>query len=202
MKLSIDQVWEIFYRSVTDYHIKDDIHAEFDNPYDPQSFEAILYLKNRIDTVQWHLEDLIRKEDIDPQEALRLKRWIDKSNQQRTDIVEVIDEHFVELFKDVQLIQGAIYNTETLGWAIDRLSILALKIFHMEIEVNRMSSGTIHREQCKRKLDILLCQKQDLTSAINQLLIEIAKGKKRINTYKQMKMYNDPNLNPVLYNKQ
>ena len=191
----------IFTESVVDYHKTDDVDTPIRNPYPLRSIEYYLYLKNWIDTVQWHLEDLIRNPDIDPEEALQIKRRIDKSNQDRTDLVELIDSYFLDKYKDVQAKPDAVINTESPAWAIDRLSILVLKIYHMRREVERTDTTAEHRAQCKAKLDVLLEQQQDLSAAIDRLIADIEAGCKYMKVYKQMKMYNDPNLNPILYGK-
>ena len=189
----------IFAQVIDDYHRCDDVDAPVRNPYTNGSIEYLLYLKNWIDTVQWHLEDIIRDPNIDPVEALKIKRRIDRSNQERTDMVEYIDSYFLDKFKDVAIESGAKINTESPAWAIDRLSILALKIYHMAQEVKRTDVSAKHVEECRRKLDILLQQRTDLTTAIEELLADMAAGHKYMKVYKQMKMYNDPELNPVLY---
>ncbi len=191
----------IFVQAIDDYHATDDVDAPTNNPYLLKSIEYFLYSKNRIDTVQWHLEDLIRDPDIDPMAALRLKRRIDRSNQERTDLVELIDSYFHDKYKNVQVKPDASINTESPAWAIDRLSILALKIYHMEQEVKRTDTDVKHRAQCEAKLGVLLEQQKDLSTAIDQLLDDIEAGRKHMKVYKQMKMYNDPDLNPVLYGK-
>ena len=190
---------QIFPAVIDEYHRYDDVDHPIANPYREGSIEHLLYLKNWIDTVQWHLEDLIRDPQIDPVEALVLKRRIDRSNQERTDMVEYIDSYFLDKFKDVAIESGAKINTESPAWAIDRLSILALKIYHMAQEVKRTDVSAKHVEECRRKLDILLQQRTDLTTAIEELLADMAAGHKYMKVYKQMKMYNDPALNPVLY---
>lgn len=190
---------EIFDRAIADYHRYDDVDRPIANPYAEGSVEYLLYLKNWIDTVQWHLEDIIRDPAIDPAEALKIKRRIDKSNQERTDMVEYIDSYFLDLYKDVRVAADATVNTESPAWAIDRLSILALKIYHMEQEVRREDVSQKHIEECGRKLDVLRQQQVDLSGAIDALLDDIAAGRKYMKVYKQMKMYNDPELNPVLY---
>lgn len=192
---------KIFNESITDYHVKDNVDTPIQNPYPLKSIEYYLYLKNWIDTVQWHFEDIIRDPHIDPAEALLLKRRIDKSNQDRTDLVELIDSYFLDKFKAVTVLPDALINTESPAWAIDRLSILALKIYHMQQEVNRTDTSLEHHQQCEKKLNILLEQQKDLSTAIGQLLDDIAAGRKYMKVYKQMKMYNDPALNPVLYAK-
>ena len=192
---------QIFNESVLAYHKTDNVDAPIQNPYEFKSIEYYLYLKNWIDTVQWHLEDIIRNPSIDPVEALALKRRIDKSNQDRTDLVELIDSYFFDLYKNVEVKPTAILNTESPAWAIDRLSILHLKIYHMQQEVDRKDSSSEHMAQCLIKLNILLEQQTDLSISIDQLIDDIAKGDKRMKVYKQMKMYNDPSLNPVLYAK-
>ena len=192
---------QIFPAVIDEYHRYDDVDHPIANPYREGSIEHLLYLKNWIDTVQWHLEDLIRDPQIDPVEALVLKRRIDRSNQERTDMVEYIDSYFLDKFKDVAIESGAKINTESPAWAIDRLSILALKIYHMAQEVKRTDVSAKHVEECRRKLDILLQQRTDLTTAIEELLADMAAGHKYMKVYKQMKMYNDPSTNPVLYKK-
>ncbi|WP_422861023.1 DUF4254 domain-containing protein [Flagellimonas sp. S174] len=188
----------IFEESINTYHIKDDVYQDFTNPYPKDKIEHLLYRKNWIDTVQWHYEDIIRDPNIDPAEALDLKRKIDASNQDRTDLVEYIDSYFLKKYQSVEVLSNAIINTESPAWAIDRLSILALKIYHMQEEVNRTDASPEHVEKCVSKLDVLLEQREDLSSAIDQLLADIEAGKKYMKVYKQMKMYNDDELNPVL----
>jgi hypothetical protein len=190
---------EIFLRSIEDYHVTDDVDAPIQNPYEEGSIEHDLYLKNWIDTVQWHLEDIIRDPHIDPVEALALKRRIDASNQERTDLVEAIDSYFRTLYTDVQVLPDATINTESPAWAVDRLSILALKIYHMKEQVVRKDATPEHRALCQGKLDVLLQQQEDLSTAIDQLLTDIREGRKYMKVYRQMKMYNDPSTNPVLY---
>jgi len=191
----------IFSELVEAYHVTDNIDEEIKNPYELRSIEYYLYLKNWIDTVQWHLEDIIRDPHIDPVAALKLKRRIDKSNQDRTDLVELIDSYFLDKYKDVKVLPGATLNTESPAWAIDRLSILALKIYHMRQETLRTDISTDHLKECNTKLQILLEQQKDLSSAIDQLIDDIEAGSKYMKVYKQMKMYNDPSLNPILYGK-
>ena len=192
---------EIFNRAIRDYHVNDDIDAPIQNPFEEGSIENRLYLKCWIDTVQWHFEDIIRDPNIDPVAALALKRRIDKSNQDRTDLVEQIDSYFRTLYKEVHVLDNARLNTESPAWAIDRLSILALKIYHMKEETLREDAMPGHVAKCKAKLQILLEQQQDLSTAIDQLLEDIAAGKIYMKVYRQMKMYNDVDTNPVLYKK-
>ncbi|MCQ2274255.1 MAG: DUF4254 domain-containing protein [Bacteroidales bacterium] len=194
-------LFDIFTRQIVDYHQTDSVDASTVNPFAEGTFEHLLWEKSFIDTVQWHLEDLIRPDDVDPVEALRLKRWIDKSNQNRTDMVERIDDHYMQAFAQVTPLPNARINTETPAWAIDRLSILALKIYHFGIEVNRTDADEAHHAKCSAKYETLLVQKQDLMMAIDYLLEELAEGKKVMKLYRQMKMYNDPSLNPMLYGK-
>ena len=192
----------IFEKSIADYHIADDVDTPVNNPYPKDQLEHLLYLKNWIDTVQWHLEDIIRNPAIDPVEALAIKRRIDHSNQERTDVVEYIDSYFLQQYTNIKPLPSASVNTESPAWAIDRLSILALKIYHMQAEAERTDASKEHIASCRQKLTILLEQKKDLSSAIDTLLSDIAEGKKFMKVYKQMKMYNDPSLNPVLYQQQ
>ena len=189
----------IFTRAIEDYHRWDDVDHPEENPFEPGTIDHLLYAKNWIDTVQWHLEDIIRDPQIDPVEALKIKRRIDRSNQDRTDMVEYIDSYLLEKYRDVRPAADARLNTETPAWAIDRLSILALKIYHMSVEAHRGDVDAAHREACARKLEVLLTQQKDLSRAIEELIEDIEAGRKYMKTYKQMKMYNDPSLNPVLY---
>ena len=191
--------WPIFEQSIRDYHVFDDVNHPIQNPYQQGTIEACLYLKNWIDTVQWHFEDIIRDPEINPDEALTLKRRIDKSNQDRTDLVEMIDSYFLDKYKDVAVKEDATINTESPAWAVDRLSILALKIYHMREQVDRDDASKEHKAKCQAKLDVLLEQQKDLSTAIDQLIDDIEAGKKYMKVYKQMKMYNDPSTNPILY---
>lgn len=190
----------IFQEVISNYHVKDDPYQSFNNPYDKntQLLEHLLFRKCWIDTVQWHYEDIIRDPNINPIAALDLKRKIDASNQDRTDMVEYIDSYFLEQFKNVKVQGDATINTESPAWGVDRLSILALKVYHMNEEATRADASESHRETCKKKLDILLEQRIDLSTAIQQLLDDIEQGRKYMKVYKQMKMYNDDELNPVL----
>ena len=194
-----EKSYGIFEQSVADYHIDDDVDAPTRQPYAPDSIEGVLYAKNRIDAVQWHLEDIIRDPEIDPVAALALKRRIDRSNQERTDMVEELDTYFRNLYAGVEVAPDATINTESPAWAFDRLSILALKIYHMEAEVNRPDATAEHRARCAAKLAVLTEQRADLISAIDALLDDIAAGRKYRKVYRQMKMYNDADTNPVLY---
>ena len=192
----------IFQQVIDDYHLQNFVDANKNNPYNNSSFfEKMIYDKCWIDTIQWHLEDIIRVPDISPDEALKIKRRIDSSNQDRTDMVEALDDYFFEKYSNSSPSKLAILNTETPAWAIDRLSILALKIFHMNEEANRKSASDEHRKKCSEKLEGLLVQRENLSKAIDQLLENISKGSVIISTYKQMKMYNDESLNPELYSK-
>ncbi|MBO6533513.1 MAG: DUF4254 domain-containing protein [Muricauda sp.] len=193
-----DFAFNIFQESIDTYHIKDDVSQTFTNPYPKDQIEHLLYRKNWIDTVQWHYEDIIRDPEIEPKAALELKRKIDASNQDRTDLVEYIDSYFLNKYQSVQVKDNATINTESPAWAIDRLSILALKIYHMQEEVNRTDASAEHTQKCSEKLAVLLEQRKDLSTAIDQLLADIEAGNKYMKVYKQMKMYNDEELNPVL----
>lgn len=190
--------FKIFDESIEKYHVLDDVYQPFENPYASDKIEHLLYRKNWIDTVQWHYEDIIRDPEIDPVAALDLKRKIDASNQDRTDTVEYIDSYFLHKYKDVTPKPDATINTESPAWAVDRLSILALKIYHMKQEVLRPDASEKHKSKCQEKLNVLLEQKKDLSEALDQLLQDISEGKKYMKVYKQMKMYNDDELNPVL----
>lgn len=200
--MTAKESFDIFARSVRDYHVHDDIDFPIENPYPADSIEATLYAKNWVDAVQWHLEDIIRDPQIDPVAALELKRRIDRSNQVRTDMVEQLDSYLRDVqYADVTPLPDATINTESPAWALDRLSILALKIWHMKEETQRPDASDEHKARCAAKLDVLLEQQQDLTSAIDALFEDIAAGRKYMKVYRQMKMYNDPATNPVLYKK-
>ena len=193
--------YAIFERQVADYHLRDSIDAPTENPYPEGTFENLLWEKSFVDTVQWHLEDIVRPDDVEPVTALAIKRRIDRSNQRRTDLVEQMDDYFLRQFEKVEVKPTATINTETPAWAVDRLSILALKIYHFGIEVDREDASPEHKSKCKAKLDTLLRQRSDLVQAIDTLLAELGSGDKMMRLYRQMKMYNDPSLNPALYGK-
>ena len=190
----------IFKKVIDNYHIKDHVDSEIINPFEKTSLNNFLYEKCWIDTVQWHLEDLIRVPEIDPKIGLNLKKRIDKSNQNRTDLVEKIDDYYFELFKKSSENANSM-NTESPGWVVDRLSILCLKIFHMEEQVLRKDVNQDHVKECKEKLMILKIQQNDLSNAFDQLLEDYKNGLKKMKVYRQMKMYNDEKLNPELYQK-
>ena len=191
--------YSVFEQSIQDYHLFDTVDQPINNPFPKEKLEHLLYLKNWIDTVQWHFEDIIRDPNIDPVAALSLKRRIDASNQERTDMVEYIDGYFLQKYAHVSVKDTAKINSESLAWAFDRLSILALKIYHMNEEANREEASQEHRDKCQEKLNVLLEQRTDLSTAIEDLLTDIENGDKFMKVYKQMKMYNDDDLNPVLY---
>lgn len=197
--MTIEAYNNLFDLVIEKYHLIDDVDQPFENPHDKSTLAHLLYRKCWIDTVQWHYEDIIRLPDINPEEALVLKRKIDASNQDRTDMVEYIDSYFLQKYTDVTPKKEAKINTESPAWAIDRLSILALKIYHMKEEATRTSASEEHRKKCQEKLNVLLEQREDLTTAIADLVKDIETGDKYMKVYKQMKMYNDTELNPMLY---
>lgn len=197
----VEQCNRIFAAAVKDYHRTDDVDAPMQNPYPAGCIEYDLYHKNWIDTVQWHLEDIIRDPDIDPSKALNVKRRIDRSNQDRTDLVERIDSYFWEMFHDIKPIPDARINTESPAWAIDRLSILHVKLWHMQEQVDRTDVSAEQHEKCVTKMAVLKEQLKDMTTSISQLLADYEVGTRIMKVYRQMKMYNDPSLNPVLYGK-
>jgi hypothetical protein len=199
--ISANQCYTIFHKSIEDYHNKDHVDTPIQNPYPVNSFEALLYHKNWIDTVQWHLEDIIRLPDINPTEALGIKRRIDKSNQDRTDRVEQIDDFFLDAFKNVTPKAGTRINSETPAWLLDRMSILMLKIYHMQEQTERKDASAEHIAKCQLKLNILMEQKTDMQLAFDELMEDIGNGNRRFKVYRQMKMYNDASLNPMLYQK-
>ena len=193
---------KIFQDVIAKYHVINTVDQPFENAYaESDLLEHLLYRKCWIDTVQWHYEDIIRDPQIDPVAALTLKRKTDASNQDRTDMVEYIDSYFLEQYKSVSVKDGATINTESPAWGVDRLSILALKVYHMHEEANRTDASAEHKTACQKKLDILLEQRVDLSTAIDTLLSDIETGDKYMKVYKQMKMYNDDELNPVLRSK-
>lgn len=200
--LKATDCYQVFQRSVEDYHQFDDINRIAISPYPAGSFESLLYVKNWVDTVQWHFEDIIRLPDIDPAEGIKLKRRIDKSNQDRTDMVERIDDYFLEYFKSKPSKPGARINSETPAWLLDRMSILMLKIYHMDEQVRRTDATPDHISKCKSKLEVLTEQKADMQLAFDEMMEDISNGTRRFKVYRQMKMYNDPALNPMLYKAQ
>jgi hypothetical protein len=191
---------EVFQQAVAAYHLYNNVDEAEHNPFSEGSFEHLLFAKNHVDTVQWHLEDIVRDPNIDPVAGIGLKRRIDRSNQVRTDMVEQIDDYFLALYAETDTVPDAKLNTESPAWAIDRLSILILKIYHMQEEAVREDASPEHRAKCATKLQVLLEQQTDLSTSIDELLAEISEGRKQMKVYRQMKMYNDPSLNPVLYN--
>lgn len=197
--LNANQCYDAFQRSIDDYHVTDNVDAPVKNPYQTGSFEHLLYAKNWIDTVQWHLEDIIRLPEINPVEALQIKRRIDKSNQDRTDMVEKMDDYFLDQFKGVTPKSSAKINSETPAWLLDRMSILLLKIYHMKEQTERTDASAEHIAKCKAKLDVLLEQRSDMKLAFDQLMDDIRSGDRKMKVYRQMKMYNDASLNPMLY---
>lgn len=197
--LNANDCYKVFLLSIEDFHKSDDVNAMIECPYRAETFESLLYVKNWIDTVQWHLEDIIRQPDINPEEGMSIKRRIDKSNQDRTDMVEKIDDFFLSQFNHVNPRSDARINSETPAWLLDRMSILMLKIYHMKEQTARKDVDTQHIEKCKMKLNILLEQKSDMQLAFDELLEDIGNGRRRFKVYRQMKMYNDASLNPVLY---
>ena len=197
--LSAEECYAIFKKAIDDYHLKDDVDAPLINPFEEGSFHSLLYAKCRIDAVQWHLEDIIRKEDIDPVAALQIKRRIDRSNQQRTDTVEMIDDFFLNAFKDVKYAPDARINSETPAWLLDRMSILMLKIYHMQEQTERKDVSALHLGKCRDKLLTLLEQQDDMRHAFDELIRDIRTGVRKFKVYRQMKMYNDATLNPALY---
>jgi hypothetical protein len=199
--LTAHQCYAIFDRSIGDYHKTDNVDTPIQNPYTTHTFDALLYHKNWIDTVQWHLEDIIRLPEINPSEALAIKRRIDKSNQDRTDRVEQIDDYFLEQFKSVSPKPGTRINSETPAWLLDRMSILMLKIYHMKEQTERTDANAEHIAKCHAKLAVLMEQKTDMQLAFDELVEDISNGNRRFKVYRQMKMYNDASLNPMLYQK-
>jgi Protein of unknown function (DUF4254) len=197
--LNASQCYQVFIRSIQEYHVMNSSDVAIKNPFEEATLEKLLYSKNWIDTVQWHLEDLIRDPNIDPVDAVALKRRIDKSNQDRTDIVERIDDYFLEELKSVKIQNNARQNSETPAWLLDRMSILLLKIYHMEEQVNRTDADAQHKMRCQNKLSVLLEQKEDMKICFDELMDDLQKGIRKMKVYRQMKMYNDASMNPVLY---
>jgi hypothetical protein len=198
--LNAEACYKVFQRSIDDYHVYDDVDAKFNCPFDQGTFEHLLYQKNWIDTVQWHLEDIIRDPQISPTNGIAIKRRIDKSNQDRTDKVEKIDDYFLEQFSNAKPKSGSRINSETPAWLLDRMSILLLKIYHMKEQTLRKDVGPNHVEKCEAKLGILMEQRSDMKAAYDELIEDIGNGDRRFKVYRQMKMYNDASLNPSLYN--
>lgn len=188
----------LFLSTIEEYHKTDNIETPCP-VVESDTLEKILIRKCWIDTVQWHLEDLIRRPDLEPYQFILIKRKIDKSNQDRTDCVEQIDDYLMNEFNKVKIHENPRLNTETPAWVIDRLSILMLKIYHMNEQTERKDASIDHLKLCKQKLDTLIQQKLDLSFSFNYLLKELSEGISVMKLYRQMKMYNDPNTNPELY---
>ena len=197
--LTAEECYRVFQRSIDDYHRIDNVDAQPENPYPEGTFESLLYTKNWIDTVQWHLEDIIRDPHIDATKGILLKRRIDQSNQERTDTVERIDDVFLSEFQTVEARPAARLNSETPAWLLDRMSILLLKIYHMKEQTERTDADRDHIEKCLAKLALLMEQRADMQTAFDELIADIKGGTRRFKVYRQMKMYNDSSLNPVLY---
>ncbi len=197
--LSASACYAIFESSIANYHIADNVDKPIENLYKTGSFEYLLYLKNWIDTVQWHLEDIIRSPSIAPEELVAVKRRIDASNQHRTDVVEQIDDYFLHCFANIKPAETARLNSETPAWLLDKMSILLLKVYHMKEQTERADVSDEHRAKCAAKLAVLLEQRADMGSCFDELMQEIQAGTRRFKVYRQMKMYNDAALNPVLY---
>lgn len=193
------EINDIFRESILDYHTTDHVDAEMPRKYAENQFGQLLYLKNWIDTVQWHLEDIIRDPKNEPSFLVAIKRRIDASNQHRTDTVEQIDELLFENFKNVTVQENAKMNSETPAWLLDRMSILQLKIYHFKEQLERNDADETHLNSVKHKLMILEIQEQDLEKCYDELMEDLGSGQKYMKLYKQMKMYNDPKLNPVFY---
>ena len=188
----------LFNKCIVRYHVLDTVDQSLE-PIEGSEIEQLLYQKCWIDSVQWHYEDLIRDPEIDPTEGMALKRLIDASNQRRTDMVEQIDDWFLAQFGAANADENATVNTESPAWVVDRLSILALKIYHMREQVERDNVNVVHVEQAKVKLVVLNEQQVDLSTSFNELLADISDGKRVMKVYRQMKLYNDPATNPILY---
>ncbi len=202
MRSLSEYFYDVYSNAICDYHVYDGVDRELANPYATGSIGHMGYAKNWIDTVQWHLEDLIRYPQIEPRKALQIKKRIDQLNQKRTDTVELIDDYFHQQYSAVPCEPNARHNTQSLGWALDRLSILALKEYHIDVELARQDATAAHIANCTNRKNILLAQKNDLLQSINWLAEDLAQGKKVVKVYRQLKMYNDVSFNPVLYGKQ
>lgn len=198
--LTAKEAIAIYRKAIADYHLQDHINATLTNPFITESLEGLLYVKAWIDTVQWHLEDIIRRSDISNEVFIETKRKIDAFNQNRTDTVEKIDDLFFTHFSGVEVKENAKLNSETPAWLLDRMSILELKIYHFGEQTERTDVDEAHKIQVSQKLKVLIEQETDLSIAFNELMLDLTAGDKYMKTYKQMKMYNDPSLNPELYN--
>ena len=190
---------DLFRQSIQDYHRTDNVDTPLDNPFSANDIASLLYQKNWIDTVQWHLEDIIRSPTIRPDELVAIKRRIDQSNQDRTDTVEQIDSWFFDQFRHASPKPGARLNSETPAWLLDRMSILQLKLYHFREQTERPGVTAEHRQKAGQKLAVLTEQERDLAQCFDELLEDIRTGDRYMKVYRQMKMYNDPTLNPVLY---
>ena len=184
-----ESCYRIFEQATEAYHTTDNINATVHNPYPVNSFEFYLYLKHWVDAVQWHLLNIIHQPDQEAGKVLEVVSRIEKMNQERVDLVELIDSLLQDRYKGVKPLPQATLNTESPAWAIDRLSILELKIYHTRKETERTDASDVSLARFRKKLEILEEQRKDLSTAIDQLLLDIRQGKKHLKVYKQMKLY-------------
>ena len=193
-KLIENQLDEVF-----KWHIKlpESDHAEVTD------FLSLVSKQHFFNFELWHQEDMARDSDAPDSKIAAVKRTIDVLNQQRNDLIEQIDQYLLNILqkKNVQYVKDADMNSETPGSIIDRLSINALKIYHMEEETQRTDVNNDHLKKCSVKVSVLYDQRNDLKKSLDKLLYDLSIGEKQLKVYKQMKMYNDENLNPVLYQK-
>ena len=193
--ISIEDIIKLQKRTVADWH-----HGPIENK--ATGLMATVCTQHSFNYQLWHEEDIARSPDVSDQEIARVKRSIDKFNQQRNDWIEKIDDQIAALIesKNIQTSDDALLNTETPGSAIDRLSIMALRLYHLEEQLQRSDASDEHRTSVEQKISVCQLQQSELAKSLQQLVDAIAAGTKRHLTYRQFKMYNDPTLNPYLYN--
>jgi len=192
--IDVAEIVRLHRETVQRWHQRD-----IDNPY--EGFLALVCRQHEQNYRLWHEEDIARSPDVPDSRIAQVKRNIDRLNQQRNDLIERLDDHLIGQLAaaGIRPSPQAPLNTETPGSVIDRLSILALRIYHMEEQAQRRDAGAEHVEKARRKLAILHEQLRDLSTSLRQLLEDIFAGRKRLKVYRQFKMYNDPTLNPYLY---
>ena len=172
-----------------------------DDSSESADFPSLVSAQHQVNFELWHQEDLARDPDVSDSKIAGVKRAIDVLNQRRNDLIEQLDQFLVNVLsrENVNTTDQTELNSETPGSMIDRLSINALKIYHMNEEIQREDVAESHRKKCFGKLSVLQEQREDLRQCLDKLLVDLSTGKKRLKVYQQMKMYNDESLNPVLY---
>ena len=192
--MNVKEITDLHASTVALWHTE-----EISNPY--TGFLHAVCSQHTFNFLLWHEEDIARSKDVGDERIAAVKRAIDGYNQKRNDGIESLDAYLLRELERLQVTPQAVarQNTETPGSAIDRLSILALRRYHMQEQADRTDAGDEHRAKARQKLEILAEQHHDLSTSLQELLDDIFAGRKRLKVYFQFKMYNDPALNPQLY---